>query len=154
MDTLEGIESRPRVVLVARAAVIKKDRILLIQRSIKDRHNPGMYEFPGGKLEAGKTIEGTLNEEIYEETRIFCDRIGQTFYIENKINVGGSYPGLLYVAMIGIARWQTGGVRLSSEHDNFAWTSLRGASRFQLTTETDRALTYLGPQIREQLHLR
>jgi len=55
------------LLLVAACALIDRDgRILMSQRPVGKDH-AGLWEFPGGKLEAGETAEEAIVRELREE---------------------------------------------------------------------------------------
>jgi 8-oxo-dGTP diphosphatase len=59
-----------KTVLVAACALVDSDgRVLLAQRP-PDKPMPGLWEFPGGKVEAGERPEDTLIRELKEELDI------------------------------------------------------------------------------------
>ena len=53
--------------IVVVAAVIEQAGRFLITRRLKGTHLAGYWEFPGGKVHAGETLEGALQREIAEE---------------------------------------------------------------------------------------
>jgi len=60
-------------VVVAAAILERKGKILLTRRRL-DVHQGGLWEFPGGKREAGETLEQCLRRELKEELDIeVCD---------------------------------------------------------------------------------
>jgi 8-oxo-dGTP diphosphatase len=52
------------------AAVIRRDGKILITRRPGHVHLAGLWEFPGGKVEAGESFAGALVREIREELGI------------------------------------------------------------------------------------
>ena len=54
-------------IIVVTAAVIERDGRFLVTRRPAGVHLEGYWEFPGGKCEAGETLEACLVRELQEE---------------------------------------------------------------------------------------
>jgi 8-oxo-dGTP diphosphatase len=68
------------------AAVIERDGRILITRRRAGAHLGGLWEFPGGKVEAGESLEEALQREIREE-------LGLDISVEAAIDsVAWQYP--------------------------------------------------------------
>ena len=52
------------------AAIIRNDGQILITKRRDNVHLANLWEFPGGKVEAGESLEGALQREILEEIGI------------------------------------------------------------------------------------
>lgn len=52
--------------LVTAAILFRGDRVLITRRP-EDKRHPGMWEFPGGKVDPGESPEEALRREIAEE---------------------------------------------------------------------------------------
>jgi 8-oxo-dGTP diphosphatase len=74
---MEGIElpNIPTMVPVVAVALIAQDRRVLLQRRREDREFGGLWEFPGGKIEAGESPESALLREVAEELGIALDPV-------------------------------------------------------------------------------
>lgn len=53
--------------IVVTAAVVERDGTFLLTRRLEGTHLAGHWEFPGGKLHEGETLEECLAREIREE---------------------------------------------------------------------------------------
>lgn len=58
------------IVLVAAAALVDRERRVLIAQRPEGKSMAGLWEFPGGKVEDGETPEYALMRELEEELRI------------------------------------------------------------------------------------
>lgn len=106
-----------RVLLVAAAALIDpQGRVLLAQRP-EGKSLAGLWEFPGGKLEAGEAPEAALARELREELAI--DAEPQDFWPITFASHG--YDGFhLLMPLYGLRRWQ--GEPRAVEAQALSWT--------------------------------
>jgi 8-oxo-dGTP diphosphatase len=64
------LNSPPRQIHVAAAAIVDTEGRILVARRPQHVHQGGLWEFPGGKLEAGETLMDGLVRELDEELGI------------------------------------------------------------------------------------
>lgn len=64
------MSAAPKQVHVAVAVITAADGNILLTRRANDKHQGGLWEFPGGKCEPGETAEAALQREIREELAI------------------------------------------------------------------------------------
>ena len=62
-----------RRVHVAVGVILDKDDRILLSRRADDAHQGGLWEFPGGKVEAGETLFEALARELFEELHIIIE---------------------------------------------------------------------------------
>jgi len=136
---------RPPVVSVNRCLIKNANKeLLLIQRSEDDKHNPGKWEFPGGKLDDGENlIPGTIRETL-EETGLLVEPELSPVFAEGHYIRGGKHKGSIYLALYWYAKIIGGEIKLSEEHDNFVWKSEKEASKLDLTPGSRKTLKELG----------
>lgn len=64
------MEKNPTYLFVAAAALIDQNGRILVQKRPEGKPMAGLWEFPGGKVEAGETPESALVRELDEELGI------------------------------------------------------------------------------------
>ena len=62
--------SEKQIVLVVAVALVDEDGRVMIARRPNGKSMAGLWEFPGGKIEAGETPEDALIRELKEELAI------------------------------------------------------------------------------------
>ena len=109
------MDAKP-ILLVAAAALVDVDgRVLLCQRP-DGKPLAGLWEFPGGKVEAGETPEACLIRELEEELGI---RVA-TACLAPFVFASHSYEGFhLMMPLYLCRRWE--GTVTAREHKAIAW---------------------------------
>ena len=105
-----------KLVLVAACALVDTDARVLIAQRPAGRPMAGLWEFPGGKLDAGERPEDTLIRELKEELGISVE--------ENCLAplafASHTYPDFhLLMPLYVCRRWQ--GTVTPLEGQNLAW---------------------------------
>jgi mutator protein MutT len=112
------------------AAVIRRgDQFLLCRRPAHKRHG-GLWEFPGGKLEAGETLLDAARREMLEELGARVTSVGETLYV-------CADPGSVFV--IEFVEVEIDGEPVALEHDEVRWVS-RGETESLTLAPADSAM--------------
>ena len=105
-----------KIVLVSAVALIDADgRVLLAQRP-EGKSMAGLWEFPGGKVEAGETPEAALIRELKEELGIdtWQSCLAPLTFASH------AYPGFhLLMPLFACRKWQ--GTATPREGQTLAW---------------------------------
>ena len=125
--------------LIVRAGVDDIPRVLAMRRAPDRKAGPGLWETLSGRVEQGEEPRAAMQREIDEE----C---GLTVSVE--LRPFAAYSALRrqqpMIVIAYRARWLAGEVRMSSEHDAYAWLS---ADAFRAQT----TLTKLADVVTEAL---
>jgi 8-oxo-dGTP diphosphatase len=116
-----------KLVLVAAVALIDADgRVLLAQRP-EGKSLAGLWEFPGGKIEAGETPEAALIRELDEELGIdtWASCLAPLSFASH------SYPDFhLLMPLYACRKWQ--GVPRPREHAALKWAAVRELAKYPM----------------------
>lgn len=104
------------VVHVAVGVILDADNHVLITRRARDAHQGGLWEFPGGKVEAHETPLAALARELREELGI---AIGRTSALLDVRHDYGDKTVLLDVHVV----WEFTGVAQGLEGQPLAWVT-------------------------------
>jgi 8-oxo-dGTP diphosphatase len=110
--------SKPFSLAVKAVVLDHEGRCLLIRRSSVNRHFAGCWEWPGGKLDPGESFTVGLEREVMEECGLTVELTGLAGAMEFEM------PKVRVVLLCMEARVTGGLMRMSEEHDDFAWVPL------------------------------
>ena len=120
------MESKP-LLLVAAAALIDVDGRVLICRRPKGKPLAGLWEFPGGKLEADETPEACLIRELSEELGIEVTEA----CLAPFVFASHSYENFhLIMPLYLCRRWD--GLVTAKEHSQLAWVKPSALSDYPM----------------------
>jgi len=109
-------DAKPKLVLVVACALVDADgRVLLAQRP-EGKTLAGLWEFPGGKVEAGERPEETLIRELAEELGVaveepclapltFASHAYETFHLLMPLYVCRRWTGIVTGREGQATRW-------------------------------------------------
>jgi 8-oxo-dGTP diphosphatase len=105
-----------RLVLVAACALIDTDERVLLAERPAGRPLAGLWEFPGGKVEAGERPEETLIRELKEELAISVEEA----CLAPLTFASHAYPEFhLLMPLFVCRRWE--GIVTAQEGQKLAW---------------------------------
>jgi len=104
-----------------------QNRCLLLRRSPANRRFAGCWEWPGGKLDPGEDFVAGLRREVREEAGLAIELTALAGATQFEM------PMAHVILLCLEARPQGTAVRLSEEHDDFAWVPLSELGRYQFT---------------------
>ncbi len=96
------------------AALIEHNGKVLIAKRKPERHLPGCWEFPGGKIDAGETAEECIVRELREEFTV------ETTVVKFLAETHHKYETVTIQLFGFIMKWVSGEFQLI-DHDEIAW---------------------------------
>jgi len=102
-------------------------RYLFVRRSAQSRRQAGKWEPPGGKMDAGETLDAALEREVAEETGLRIRELHVAGAVEREAEE------VVFVEVMLEVLAEPGEVKLSDEHDAFAWVTPAEALQLDLS---------------------
>lgn len=116
-----------RLVLVAACALIDPDGRVLVAQRPPGKRMAGLWEFPGGKVEAGERPEDTVIRELHEELGITVKEA----CLAPFTFASHPYPDFqLLMPLYVCRRWE--GVATAHEHTALKWVMPRELSQYPM----------------------
>ncbi|MGZ7066436.1 MAG: (deoxy)nucleoside triphosphate pyrophosphohydrolase [Candidatus Aminicenantales bacterium] len=123
-------KSRKHVLPKVVAAVIERDEKILVARRRKDIRFGGLWEFPGGKLEAGEDPGKGLERELAEE-------FGVQVRVEGLLISAPFHSPTLSIELLAYKAVHVSGEFRPVDHDEIRWVEPAGLDESSFT-EPDR----------------
>jgi 8-oxo-dGTP diphosphatase len=125
--------STPTPPLHVSAGILVRERYVLACQRRADQPHPGKWEFPGGKCEAGESLEQCLRRELREELGIEAELGGVVWRTEHV------YPGRPPVALVFFTVRNYRGALVNRAFADIRWVERRALSALDFL-EADREL--------------
>lgn len=121
------------MIVVVKAIVLRKGKVLLLKRSSTDEVGAGEWDTAGGKIEFGEELEAALMREVMEEAGIDV-QVERLLYASTFLtNKNRQVVLLSYFCTSDMEE-----IRLSEEHSDCYWAA------------PEQAASLLSPSIREE----
>jgi 8-oxo-dGTP diphosphatase len=109
---------------VAAGVILNGEGQVLLALRPKDKHKGGLWEFPGGKVEEGESVQAALARELLEEIDLVVDEAAPFLVIEHDY---GDKQVTLDVWTVS----RFSGTPHGSEGQEIAWVKLADLDRYQ-----------------------
>ena len=109
---------------VAVGVILDAEKRVLLSRRAVEAHQGGLWEFPGGKVEAEESLERALQRELQEELGI---EIGRTSPLLQVPYDYGDKQVLLDVHVV----WDFGGEPVGLEDQPLVWASVEELAGYE-----------------------
>ena len=121
--------------IVAGGVLIHSGKVLIVQRADNEKYFAGYWEVPSGKKEPHEVVKDAAKREFREETGIDVEVIKPidvfNYKWEDEKEIREATQIVFLVKPVNNTE-----VKLSSEHQNFAWIAESEIDNYNITKET------------------
>ena len=122
---MTDIKNAYRPIVVVRG-VIESDKGILIVKRSESVTRPGEWEFPGGKVDRGETLEQAIDREVVEETNL---EIISRSPLMSWSSEDAEILGLLFDVHVN----KVDSLKLSPEHMEYAWVDRNSWNKYEFS---------------------
>lgn len=119
---------------VAVGVILNDAGQILITRRALGSHQGGLWEFPGGKVESGESLEQALSRELQEELGIVVVRTSPLLQVEHDY---GDKLVLLDVCVV----WEFSGRARGEEGQAMVWAALDDLANYEFPLANQPIIT-------------
>lgn len=125
--------------IILAGIVVYQEKILIIQRSSGDEAYPGLWELPSGKRDFLEPSQKALVREVKEETGIDVKTVMPVSVFEFKVEKPNEIRDATQISFL-VKPIGKPKVKLSNEHQNFAWIDEKELDKYELSKETKEVI--------------
>ncbi len=118
--------------IVVAAIILNQDKVLLLQRSAKEKIFPNLWELPSGKKDPLETTESALIREVKEETGLSFKKTELFSIFDYQIEKEKEIRDTTQINFI-VESIESLEIILSPEHQSYAWVSFQELNQYNIT---------------------
>ena len=123
--------------IVGTAIIVDKDGKILIGQRPEGKALAGLWEFPGGKIEDGESIEQCIKREIFEELNVQCE-VGEFLLTVSRSYEHGDFQLMVYLAkIIDVENLK------ANVHQNLRWVTANEMNNYEFPPADVEIIEYL-----------
>lgn len=127
---------KPVVQKIVVGGIVKHNgKVLVVQRSADEDAFPNLWEIPSGKREQFESSKSSVVREVKEETGLDVEPIMPVDVFEFKVEKENEIRDSTQISFLCTLTNEIE-VKLSEEHQNFAWISESEIGNYELSDET------------------
>lgn len=100
-----SLGAQPRVGV---AVIVRRGACVLLGKRRSNSHGDGVWQFPGGHLEWGESVEDCARREAREETGLLVDVVGRGPWTNDVFAATATQPARHYVTVFVLAACEEG----------------------------------------------
>jgi len=127
--------------VVVAAVIIKDNKILVVQRNKNEAIFPNMWELPSGRKEFLESTTSSLVRETKEETGLDVEIIVPLFVFDYQVEKDGEVRDSTQINFLVKLLDQNQEVKLSLEHQDFAWVRVEEIDDYNFTAATKKVIS-------------
>ena len=127
-----------KILYVSSGLILDSDYKILLSKRKKNKHLPGLWEFPGGKIEVGETPEIALKRELKEELNIDTNEACLAPITFTTFD----YRDFYLVMFLFVCRKWSGKI-INYESDEIIWVNKKNLRNFKMTPANTNLISFI-----------
>ena len=127
-----------KILYVSSGLILDSDYKILLSKRKKNKHLPGLWEFPGGKIEVGETPEIAFKRELKEELNIDTNEACLAPITFTTFD----YRDFYLVMFLFVCRKWSGKI-INYESDEIIWVNKKNLRNFKMTPANTNLISFI-----------